>query len=73
MIFDLSNEVNKEALEEFRAKHKNCLPKHLGKKFFSTTGGQYSYIITPTGLGPCVEVRCNACNETKDITNCDNW
>ncbi len=68
-MFDLDNDVNKEALEEFRVKHKNCPKKYLGKDFFSATGGQYSFIITPTDLGPCVNIRCNVCKQERDITN----
>lgn len=52
--------------KEFREKHKDC-------EFTSTTGGKFSFIITPTGLGPIIEVRCNSCDKIEDITNIDNW
>lgn len=65
-------EKEKEEIKKFHSIHKDCCTKHLGKSFFSTTGGQYSFLITPTGLGDIVEVRCNACGEIEDITD-NNW
>lgn len=61
------------AAKEFIEKHKNCCKEKLGKEFFSTTGGGFTYIITPTGLGICVSIRCNSCGKIKDITNSNNW
>jgi len=58
--------VDDKEFEEFREKHKDC-------EFTSTIGGKFSFIITPTGLGPVIEVRCNSCNAIKNITNIDNW
>ena len=66
-------ENEKKELKEFYHKHKNCSMKHLGKPFFSTTGGQYTFLITPTGLGNVIQVQCNACKEIKDITDVSNW
>lgn len=65
---------NKEekAYKEFIKKHKNCCEMFLGKPFFSTTGGQFTFIITPTGLGNIINVKCNACGKIQDITN-NNW
>ena len=59
---------NKEFLEwkKFREKHKEC-------KFPATEGGKFSFIFTPNGLGTCISVRCNVCDEIKDITDISNW
>ena len=66
-------EKEKKAEKEFFTTHKNCTQEVLNKPFFSTTGGQFTYLITPTGLGDCVSIRCNACGEIKDITDFENW
>jgi hypothetical protein len=52
--------------KEFREKHKEC-------ELTATIGGKFSFIFTPTGLGPIVEVRCNKCGKQEDITNYDVW
>lgn len=52
-------------VKEFLEKHKTC--KH--KRFAPT----HSYIITPGGIGYCMYVRCNACEEQENITDYDNW
>lgn len=66
-------ENERESIESFYHKHKNCCVKYLGKSFFSTTGGQYTFLITPTGLGNVIQVRCNVCEEVEDITDISNW
>ena len=55
------------AYDEFRNKH-----KHDGFRF-GTIGGAHSLILTGTGFGYVVQVRCNCCGETKDITDCECW
>jgi hypothetical protein len=65
ITFTLTKNESKE-YNEFCKKHINC-------EFTSTIGGKFSIIITPTGLGKCVEVKCKACGETKDITDIDCW
>lgn len=72
MKFDFT-EKEKESEKEFFVAHKNCTYNILNKPFFSTTGGQFTYLITPTGLGDCISIRCNACGEIKDITDSENW
>lgn len=67
------NEVESEAAESFIKKHKNCCKEKLGKEFFSSTGGGFTYLITPTGLGLCVSIRCNSCGQIKDITDSESW
>jgi len=67
------DEVETAEARAFMQEHKDCCEKHLGKKWFSTTGGQFEYTICPTGLGNLINIKCNACKESKDITNTDNW
>lgn len=64
-VFKLDKEET-EAAYEFYKVHKECCNP-------STIGGNFSYIITPIGLGNCVTIRCNACGEEEDITNVENW
>lgn len=70
--FKLTDREVAEANEFFKD-HKNCCYDIYGKEFFSTTGGEFSFIITPTGLGNCVSIRCNSCGEIKDITDIEDW
>lgn len=63
----------KQAEKEFFAAHKSCPYEILNKSFFSTTGGQFTYLITPTGLGDCISIRCNVCGDVKNITDSENW
>lgn len=67
------NDKEEKAAKDFYQRHKNCCSKIFGKPFFSTTGGDFSYIITPTGLGLCTTIRCNSCGEEEDITDSENW
>lgn len=32
-----------------------------------------SYVMTPTGIGVAVKVRCPICNEEKDVTDYSVW
>ena len=65
-LIDLMDPVEQQQYEEFCKKHRKC-------GTYSTIGGKISVIVTGTGLGYCFECRCNACGETEDITNTDNW
>lgn len=65
MEFKLTEEQDKKA-REFISEHYKC-------QFTSTIGGKFSYIFTPTGLGDIVTIQCNSCNETKDMTDVENW
>lgn len=60
------NEKEEQNYKEFCKEHREC-------EFASTIGGKISITFTPTGLGNIVEVKCNACGETKDITDISNW
>ena len=60
------NENEERDYKEFCNQHRFC-------EFRSTIGGKISVIFTPTGLGPCISVKCNACGETKDITDVSCW
>lgn len=50
--------LNKEEQEEMELSLGDHMKsKHLGKRSY------YSYIVTPTGLGSVLEVRCNNCKK----------
>ena len=66
MKFEL-NEIEEQCYKEFYNKHKNCSGE------MGAIGGGLSIIITPIGLGSCIEVRCNKCGEIEDITDISNW
>ena len=51
----------KRKIEEFQNKHyKKCK-------------GHYKFILTPTGLGTVIEIKCEKCSETLDVTDYDRW
>ena len=60
--FELTEKETKTACN-FIKKHSKCV-----KDIYSSTGGQFSYTIQPTGLGNIVTIKCNACGKTKDVT-----
>lgn len=72
MEFKLTPKETENA-KEFQQQHYHCSSTSLGKPFFSTTGGQFTFFITPTGLGNCVSIRCNACDMVAEITDASNW
>lgn len=72
-VFEL-DEVETERAREFMKKHSHKEEFRARNKFgFSTLGQQFTYEITPGGLGCGVTIICNQCQESKDITNTDNW
>lgn len=71
MKFDLS-EIEKGRIDAFARRHKNCCRKQ-GKEHFSTIGGGITYLITPTGLGDLITIRCNSCGKEEMITDTDCW
>ncbi len=73
IIFELDEKESQEAREFIKEhRHKEDYETE-GKMGFSTTGGGFTYEITPTGLGPCITIKCNKCSETKDITDSEGW
>lgn len=74
IVFDLGEEMTKRA-EQFMKKHthKEELMKEKGSLFFSSLGQQFTYTITPGGLGDMISIKCNYCNETEDLTNIEEW
>lgn len=65
MIFELSEE-EKKLSDEFYLEHKNHIKR--------TTAGEWcTYLITPTGIGTCLSIKCNFCNKTKNITDYSDW
>ena len=72
-VFELDEEETKAA-KVFREKHNhNDELRKQGKLAFSTLGQQFTYTITPGGLGSCVTIKCNYCGEEEDITDIENW
>lgn len=66
MVFELSEIESEEA--------KNFMEKHYSSCYVPTTiGGMFSYIITPTGVGYSIEIRCNICGEIIDVTDYGSW
>lgn len=72
-VFELTEEETKAA-KEFREQHNHREDfKKENKLAFSTLGQQFTYTITPGGLGSCISIKCNYCGEEKDITDVENW
>lgn len=72
MRFELS-EAESEAARKFMKEHAHTGEFPNGRKFFSTLGMQFTFEITPGGLGNEVTIKCNHCHEQKSITDTDNW
>lgn len=68
------DDIETKAAREFIKKH-NHHEEFIkrGKMDFSTLGMQFTYEITPGGIGDAVSIKCNHCHESEDITNSDNW
>lgn len=45
----------------------------LTPPYYGCTGGGYSYILTPTSLGMCVQVRNGITGEEIDLTDSEDW
>lgn len=72
-VFELTEEETKRA-KEFIEKHRHKDELRRQNKFgFSTLGQQFTYTITPGGLGNGVSIKCNYCGEEEDITDIENW
>lgn len=71
--FDLNN-VETERAVSFIEKH-NHHEEFIkeGRLAFSTLGMQFTYMITPGGLGNSVQIKCNHCGAQEDITDISNW
>ena len=68
------DEVETQNAKDFIKEHDHSEEfRKIGKFCFSTLGQQFTYKITPGGLGNSVEIICNHCKEHKSITNIDNW
>jgi hypothetical protein len=71
--FELDDVETKRA-KEFIKEHNHFEEfRKMGKFGFSTLGQQFTYQITPGGLGNSVEIICDHCKESKNITNTDKW
>ena len=45
-------------------KHPDTIPPTIGDK--------YTFFVTPTGLGPFLQVQCNVCKEKLELTDIDS-
>lgn len=71
MKFELSE---KELENYYKWLQCHLKEKHDGKwPYAGAAGGSISFIFTPTGLGDCISVQCNHCNEIKSITDFEAW
>lgn len=66
MVNFVINQFEEEEYKNFILTHKKC-------KCAATIGGKISIIFTPTGLGNAITMRCNVCDEEKEITDVSNW
>lgn len=55
-----------KAMVKFQNKHARC-------GFKDAIGGKFQYIFCPTGVGIFIRIKCNVCNEWRDITDLDAW
>lgn len=67
-VFELTDEETKAAME-FENMHCHIKDPEQCKTFLSAMKQQFTYEITPGGLGHRVSIKCNECGETKDITD----
>lgn len=70
--FELSDKQTEQWVK-FQDKHKNCCKKKTGREFASPSGGGYSIIFTPTGIGDIVHFKCHFCGKEEDATDYDTW
>ena len=55
---------------------KKWIKKHSKDHVIQDTaaiGGRWSYIFTPTSIGDFVSIKCNACNESKQISDLSSF
>ena len=61
MKFELSN-IEVKRLKTWKTNHiKKCCPE------------TFSVMFTPTGIGDYIEVICNKCKKSKNITDYSEW
>lgn len=68
------DDIESERANAFIEKHNHREDfKRENKIAFSALGHQFTYEITPGGLGNLVSIKCNYCGETEELTNTANW
>lgn len=70
--FVLSDKQEKQ-WHEFQEKHKECCRKKTGRDIASPSGGGYSVIFSPTGIGDIVHFKCHFCGQEENVTDYDCW
>lgn len=56
-------DIEVKSFKKFQKKHRKICNKNTN----------FSYIITPTGIGTGINIRCNKCMKEKDITDYGSW
>lgn len=71
--FEFSESESKK-IREFQEQHAHAEEfRKMGKIAFSALGQQFTYTITPGGLGPVIKVKCNFCKAEQDCTCPEEW
>lgn len=69
--------ANCEEIKEYYTGSKLIWKKLTGKPLYRIKPGPYpskfSYIVSYTGIGQGLTIRCNYCGESLDITDYDCW
>ena len=70
MRYELNHNEEKSA-NHFMTYHKRCRPKKNGDTL--PQYAPFKYILTPTGIGTSVSIKCPYCGKEKDITDVSDW
>lgn len=71
IVFELDQDTT-DSIREFIKEHDHR--SEFGNKIGLTAlGQQFTYHITPGGLGPTVVIECNHCHKKKDVTGVEKW
>ena len=73
ICLELSEDETKKA-RKFMQKHNHLEEfKKESRMGFSSLGQQFTYTVTPGGLGLMTSIKSNKCGEHEDVTDYDNW
>lgn len=69
--------IDCEEFKEYYTGPKRLWRKLIGKPLYKIKPGPYpskfSYIVSYTGIGQALGIKCNYCGESLDITDYDCW
>lgn len=63
LVYNFLKPKEARDLIAFEKKHSKC--------YAGAIGGGLSYILTPTGLGILVSIKCNVCEQEKTLNELD--